>query len=181
MLTEMEDRLSAVTRWGIIRTLQKQTVADHSYRVTLLAEKVARDWFGLNTPNDLYSVLRYALDHDKIEAVSGDFPSIIKDVVNEKELERRYADVIHITSPSDMAKNCVKIADRIEAIIFLRLEVALGNTTVQHVIDDVKESLRDYLSKMGRPDLWDRYVEEVEYSGWASTGMVCHPLNRRPK
>lgn len=178
MLTEMEDRLSAVTRWGIIRVLQKQTVTDHSFRVTLIADKVAREWFKVTDPTKLYSVSYHALRHDRLEAVSGDFPGIIKDLVNEDGLSTRYADQFPAYKVTPLAKKVVKIADRIEALMFLRLELALGNSTVEYVIADVQESLNKYLHEIGRPDLWQRYIDEILYGGWSATGMKCHPMNR---
>lgn len=53
---------STVTRWGIVRTLRQQSIADHQYYVAMYANDIA-SWLGLSTELHL-SLLQQSLWHD---------------------------------------------------------------------------------------------------------------------
>jgi len=143
---------------------------------------VAREWYEIEDPAILYLVGRRALRHDEKEAASGDLPSIAKDLFDEEGLTKRYSDVFNnydeTTDPEDVV-HIVKIADRLETILFLRREQALGNTTVSNLIADVELSMLRYFRKIGKESFEFRYLNAVKYGGWPSTGMKCHPMDRR--
>ena len=176
MLTHMEDRLSVVKRWGIVRTIQDQSVAEHSFRVALIAEKIARQWFNA-TPEQTFFVLHYALQHDKLEAVSGDFPSIIKDIVDEDAIKERYADQFaDDVVVTDNVKRIVKLADKMEAMLFMVTEQALGNTTVGAVVGNLLDNTRRFI-RDEFPEVSGQF-ETWANSDWGSV-IYCDPMDRR--
>ncbi len=61
-----------VQRWGIVRTLRPQSVAEHTFLVAHYANDIAV-YLGLNTGVHL-SLLQYALHHDSDEIFTGDMP-----------------------------------------------------------------------------------------------------------
>jgi 5'-deoxynucleotidase YfbR-like HD superfamily hydrolase len=143
--TELDLRLSHVRRWGILRTVRQQSVAEHCFNVALLSERIAKNWFREYDPTTIVQIYQWALNHDHPEALSGDVPTIVKDLLNEEELEVRYGDMIPVLKSDvpDYIRNIVKIADRLDAIIFLRMEESLGNKTVVFVRRSIEDNLFD--------------------------------------
>lgn len=145
LLTEFEDRLSVVPRWTIVRTIQKQSVAEHSFRVSLIAEKIAVHWYGVTDHIILYRIQRFSKRHDLLESITSDVPSIVNDLMGHDEVSVRYSDIPDLFlefNPNPIEKLIVKQADCLEAMIFLNTEVALGNNSVTNVYNDVQEGLQ---------------------------------------
>jgi hypothetical protein len=99
-----ELRLSFVPRWCIVKTTKTQSVAEHSYNVAVIAEKLCRV-IGLGDAETGMAV-REALFHDKYEVYTGDIPSPAK--------HREEKDAI-----CPLLSLIVKLADLIEAYIFI--------------------------------------------------------------
>ena len=123
MLRNLGDilRLSDIKRWQIVNMARKQSVAEHSFNVTLIAARIYRDLFLFDPPLSLYE---YALLHDVGEVLSGDIPSPIKNWINGKQLDKLTNKIC--PSPPDISvitKSVVKIADLIESIVYLRNRV----------------------------------------------------------
>lgn len=173
MLTEFEDRLSTIPRWGIVRTIQQQKVDQHSFRVALIADKVADQWFGLNALNR-YEVVMAALYHDQEEAASGDIPSIVNDLVDKGAIRLRYVDQLRTPfNDNPVVHMVVKIADKMEAVEFLNSEMAMGNLTVVKVLDHVMKSLLRVTVECG---MKDKAIEWLRNYGYA---YQTDPMDRR--
>lgn len=132
-------RLTEVSRWGIVATSRQQSVGEHSYRVTMIAQALYDYVF--TTPhnsNDRQLLSSFAMIHDIMEVLSGDLDSVFKMAV-----KSRYPDVF-ANVVDNMAKQrldagpiantigslersvrgtfievLVKIADFLEALIYL--------------------------------------------------------------
>lgn len=135
--------MSVVPRWSIVWTLQRDTIANHTYFVAFYAHAIARliEWDG-----DLGELLYRALVHDVEETISGDIVSPIKDeIINDRadaflhhKLQERMPFVVQdledIASDDedydDEAWRIIKSADKIDALIFLLTERRLGNGVV---------------------------------------------------
>ena len=67
--------ISWVQRWNILRRSRNQSVAEHSYYVTVYSAEIAEMicWGG-----DVAALLKYAMVHDAFEAREGDQPSPMK-------------------------------------------------------------------------------------------------------
>lgn len=140
--SEADKRLSVVPRWAIVNTIQKQTVSDHCFRVARLVARKATK-FGL-TDAEKASAIELALHHDDDEHVTGDIPSIAKKYLNKVRLHKDHP--AHI-SPYPNAHHLVKVMDKVEALIFLKTEMALGNATVKKVYEHVEKALLEYCQR----------------------------------
>ena len=122
---ELSQRLSVVPRWTIVRTIQKQSVAEHCFNVARIAEEVAVRWFNINPQSEIMrDILTYALHHDDDEAITGDIPSPAKYRLREEYLDASHSPWYHV---SEDARRIVKLADLMEAYWFLMMERRLGN------------------------------------------------------
>lgn len=142
-----ERTLQYVRRWGIVRTIREQSVAEHSYYVALIADRIARK-LGIQDPERLYRLGRIALLHDRIEVATGDIPGTVKmtdpslaigvkryENDMKKELKFQEED----ETDDEVLRHIIKFADSMEALLFLEEEQALGNTMVA----DIKSQLVD--------------------------------------
>ena len=134
--------LSHVPRWGILRSIRKQSVAEHSYYVALYAEQLATviQWDG-----DIAALLQYALLHDIDETVTGDIPGPVKRAAFDKAkmwdkirdtMARRFGtiNVFRLNNPLPEIKAIVAVADSIDEISYLIEETVLGNKWVRVVL-----------------------------------------------
>lgn len=140
ILNEFEDRLSDVPRWVIVRTIQKQSVMDHSARVAIVAPRIATEYFGVaaNDYETLYNINRWALLHDRYEAFSGDIPTPGKKFWMGINHDNFYASKFQEhPRVSDTVRRVVKAADYFEALVFLAKEQSMGNSSVTAVWNDV--------------------------------------------
>lgn len=76
MAMDRKLRTGHVTRWHIVATSRQQTVADHQYRVMVVAEEILRllgmyDWDSDVT----LCTMRLAFIHDRHEVLLGDIPT----------------------------------------------------------------------------------------------------------
>jgi hypothetical protein len=147
--TEIDFRLSVVRRWQVMPTIRTQTVAEHQHNVCKLAERLATDVFGWDIDDPkLLALLRIARDHDDLEAVIGDPPSYTKPYVDEAAMSEQFAALMRepiyddVNIPPDITF-IVKAADYIDAAIFLRVEISMGNKTVVPVLRDLERRFRD--------------------------------------
>lgn len=159
-------RLSFVPRWVVLPVVRRQNVAEHSYHVTCIADMLLDYHIHRQSQSFRLEVLRGCLYHDKDEAVSGDAPGPSKDKV------RR--------DPSTLtdAENVIKVADMVEAALFCREEMAMGNATMQPVyIDALKRGEKYWERFRWEPvkgpmpvyfDLLDRMAEK--------TSLNFHPI-----
>lgn len=139
--TELEImlRLPSIKRWQIIPVLKNQSVAEHSYRVWLLATHLYDTVFP--TPHNSFErelVQRWALLHDVDEVLTGDIPSTVKTLLEEVQpgIMHRFTDRVMVDLPTASAARAgisntaagllVKIADNVEAVLYLQ-ENGMGN------------------------------------------------------
>jgi len=110
--------LTYVPRWGIIPMARPESVAEHTFRVAVIAFEIAQR-YGVETAPVLYR----ALIHDGPEAGTGDIASPVKEPLADlPELERALCSWWEPGKPPrDVLDHIVKIADLID------LQVYLGN------------------------------------------------------
>lgn len=129
---ELDHRLSVVKRWPILHTIQTQSVAEHAFNVSRIALRIAISWFDVADHNDLYLIMRWALEHDDFEALTSDLPSMIKPYFDEAAAQKDHADLTGGELPiPQQIRDIVKLADKMEGYYFLAMEIALGNQFVR--------------------------------------------------
>lgn len=146
LLGELDNRLSLIKRWAIVPTIQTQSVAEHQFNVQRIVIKLA-SWFDLTESEDLFDLSQAALHHDDREALSGDIPQTAKYFVKEGESGIDTGQEVWYDEASPRIKAVVKLADLLEGIHFLTMEIHLGNKYVElhqlQMIERVLKFVRD--------------------------------------
>jgi len=110
-------RLGEIERWHIVRMNKPQSVAEHSYFVTLLAMRLATV---IGVP--VGKVVHYALLHDAEEAWTGDIPSPVKRLVDKQGIPiKEMMGDMYIEHPEVLIEYVVKLADIAEALKYLKV------------------------------------------------------------
>jgi hypothetical protein len=129
----MMNRLRSVPRWCVVPTLRKQNVAEHTFHVMVICDwllehhRYRSDHFHLD-------VLRLALGHDRDESITGDIAAGSKPIPTDEDVSKK----------TD-AQIVLKVADYLEAILFLEDERRLGNAVYpEPIIEDAITRMRPY-------------------------------------
>ena len=124
--------VAMIPRWSVVPVVRRQTNGEHIFLVARYAGQIAKD---LGYDHLLTEVYEYALSHDDAEASTGDLPSgsplaVHKDRSDEKQYH-----------PSVV--NIVRMADRLEAYLYMCEERKLGNTYMDLVAKDLVNKLAE--------------------------------------
>lgn len=118
-------KLQSIKRWGIIDMIRDQTVAEHSYNVTMICLMIINRIPMSSRHNNLKeNIIDWALVHDLPEIVTGDIPTPFKKLVlscvdqYENQMFMGFSSIKKSLSP--LEKSITKIADLIDAIFFAR-------------------------------------------------------------
>jgi len=152
---ELRD-LAHVPRWSIARLINNQSVAEHSFYVTVYARELALllGWRQDDAAAQEYLVTR-ALYHDAEESGSGDIPGPFKraavdgdryEKVRQYYLTSRYGDrtyprVNDLYTIEKEVTLILKLADTLEEVLFLAGEVQMGNQAIVHIFKASHKSL----------------------------------------
>lgn len=129
-------KLSNVKRWGTIQTLQHQSVAEHSYNVTAYVAGICK---AMGTPSShMGPILVWALSHDLEEAITNDIPTPAKkrlkgsiDFFQMKAVGEDNFWPIDTDEMDETDFQIVKLADLLDAAVFLQRETQLGNNMME--------------------------------------------------
>lgn len=126
--------LAFVPRWGIMPVNHRQSVAEHSFYVTLYALEILEFYrlngYGLRFFED---TLVHAILHDRSEAFTSDIPGPVKRSVSGKEVfnqfeshmnETIYESDYELTRPAELI---VKVADLMDEWAYWQMESRMGN------------------------------------------------------
>lgn len=153
-----------IPRWSVVWTLNKDTVSNHSFYVTMYAYHIAK----LIRWNGDMSVLMYAaLVHDLDEVVTGDIVSPVKRAIIDEKISGPYIldkmtermpiimkelDTVYErnkgSSKDEEINAIVKAADRLDALLFLVIEQRMGNRHVFARCGDALERLEEAWMKL---------------------------------
>lgn len=145
--------LAHVPRWGITPTIKTQSVAEHSYYVTLYADQICHK-LGLDD-GQRGRVLRYALNHDRSESYMSDIPGPIKRAISNKE------DVDKFEKSEDakrfemdiavggVVKAIISLADMMDEVSYWKKEESLGNQFAKTIEPELMRRLIDKAVKLG--------------------------------
>lgn len=154
--------LSNIKRWGIIDMSREQSVAEHSYNVTMISLHIVKE-MDFNDEGGIleYMTMNWALVHDLPEISSGDIPTPMKSYLKDSiaEMEKEKFPNWHSfkeTVGDSLSKKIVKIADYIDAIQFAesycvdkRKEQIIGEMIIKMatVVEEVKSTYEIDISK----------------------------------
>lgn len=147
---ELALRLPSIQRWQIVEVSKPQSVADHTFRVWLLATHLWDTLFPVpHNSLDRATLERWALFHDVDEVVTGDIPSTVKQTLNR-------------AVPGAVARLKQAVHEQhfpsIEAMFRGQM-----NTTVERVVDicDIVEAML-YIRKYGEKPLCDAVFRSLQ-------------------
>lgn len=126
------ERLKTVTRSGWTSTGQRESVAEHTWRLCLMAMVLYDRAPGI----DLARLLRMCLIHDLGEAIGGDVPAPAQTGTHKADRER--ADLVRLTAslPPALQREILELWDEYEAAATPEAKVAKGldklETILQH-------------------------------------------------
>lgn len=186
MITHHHRYMSHVPRWGIVPVSRFQSVAEHSYYVSLyVMELLNLPCFDHWDQSRKYCAIKYALIHDVSEARMSDIPGpvkrMIKDPAKYEATERRVVRDMgfvdrygHDYYVDEDIKDLVKVADLIDETMFLVMELQGGNGHVKILLQQVKDRLGKALASAMclityLPDV-SSWVEQMEAE--ISLGLV---------
>lgn len=154
-----------VPRWAIMRTIRQQFIAEHAYFVAIYADQIARDLFPEWEPQNHVDLLRLALFHDIEEIISGDIANPAKKAMKryagaewskyEEWLDRRLDErfeKLHVWKAGHdhwHIRTILKIADLLEACVYLKEEMMLGNQNLKPCYNYLYDVLRKTVSHLG--------------------------------
>ncbi len=135
-------RASGVTRWHIVRTVRPQSLAEHTFDVTMIARAIAKI-----AGYDDAEITKAALLHDLDEVVVGDIPTPTKNRAKDVgwDLNNLYKNVTGRELSSDESV-IIHLADKMADLHWLWLH-ALGPHSNQ-----VYESMAEYYNEYVRSD-----------------------------
>lgn len=169
---EMFDRelrtLSHVPRWGIIRRIQQQNVAEHSYYVAMYTYQIM-EFFNYGTFEERYKAMVYVLHHDVSEILLSDIPHHTKKLINQIDLEKCERsierDIFNYNRPTfnHATINIIKVADLLDSLFYLHTEKNLGNNDISEVIRDIEHQINPYLEGLpGESQKIDEFIHLIK-------------------
>lgn len=156
-------RASYTKRWTIINTSRQQTIAEHSFNVSMIASRLATlfQWNGAMHYSDMLRLQSWALLHDIVEIYTGDMPTPFKRALEkhganilaaEEEFLKEYGGMAR-DAEEDVYGVIVKFADLLEAIWFLK-DHGIGHHA-ERVLSGLYDNLYDMVDRYeaAYPDL----------------------------
>jgi putative hydrolase of HD superfamily len=136
------ERLKTVTRSGWTSTGQRESVAEHTWRLCLMAMVL----YGRSEGIDLGKLLRMCLIHDLGEAISGDIPAPEQvGVGGEGKAARERADLLALLAPLPDAtrSEIVELWDEYEGAQSPEARVAKGLDKLETILQHTQGSNPD--------------------------------------
>lgn len=167
--------LSNIYRWAVVPTIRRQSVAEHSFFVACLVSHLCRETGiekAVGVTRD--ELVQAALFHDLDEVITGDIPGptyrVVKSAPSWKEWLTMKVRMWFpwIEEPKKPAFKVVQLCDCLEAFLFLREEVELGNSGVTRNLDSVYEVIIKLTADHGQ-----------DVKDWVNSVIEGHGVGRR--
>jgi len=110
-----------IKRWAMVSTTKPQSLAEHTFGVITIALAIAEIKHVLHLRHE---IIEQAYIHDMAEVYTGDVPTPTKRIfattaLNRFEKSCSYVGMSHQGSTSQLVNSIVKMADLVEACVFL--------------------------------------------------------------
>lgn len=166
---------SIVPRWSIVRTVQDDFVAGHSFYVAIYARDVAH-LLGWTGPK--FELVYVALTHDLDELITGDIVSPVKKHIIDEDRAASFVDSrmrqrvpgvmdeLNRISEGlneiwlDQIDAIIRVADRFDAAVFIATELRVGNKGLEGLFTRAKKVLESswraitWVDKDSLSELW---------------------------
>ena len=135
------ERLKTVTRSGWTSTGQRESVAEHTWRLCLMAMVL----YGRTEGIDLGKLLRMCLIHDLGEAIGGDIPAPEQSRAGPGKAEGERADLLQLIAPlpEDVRAEITALWDEYEAARSPEARVAKGLDKLETILQHTQGSNPD--------------------------------------
>lgn len=158
--------LAHVPRWGITRNLHAQSVAEHSYYVTLYMSHICHV---LNLGNHiLIECLRHGLEHDRDEVFTSDIPGPIKRATMDPERLKFYElkeglkrFIMQKYDTNEVVVAVRKLADLMDEMAYWNEEHMSGNRRARRVIQIIGITLDEAALKVGKMTKNEDFIEPM--------------------
>jgi len=154
-MREIRD-LAWTPRWGVLRVIRRQSVAEHSFYVAVYSALIC-DAIEIS-PTLRNEVMDWAIFHDAAEQFMTDIPGPVKREIadphevqkfEDKGLERRFGASARLNSKTrSVVRAIVKVADYLDEVCYLIGESRLGNKEVEEQIPQSKLRMQRYLDDL---------------------------------
>jgi 5'-deoxynucleotidase YfbR-like HD superfamily hydrolase len=143
--------MSHVPRWSIVRKIHTQSIADHTFYVTLYVSQLC-DLLNVE-PMTKLTALEAALYHDVDETFTGDIPGpskreMVDPAKTSKFINRMMhgrfsstAALHHSSAKLEPTRSLIKAADLMDECMYLSTEIQMGNVTVRGALDNARNRL----------------------------------------
>lgn len=156
----LRDKLRAqnIIRWQIVDVEKKQSIAEHTFNVMLIAYEISKE-SGLYAERGYSEFLEYLMHHDLPEVLTGDIPTVTKVKIGRKlfdDLDKKIEPLLgrwESMYENSYFWHVFKVSELIEIIYFLMHR--RGNEHQDLVLQSVWSDYDDYvkaLKKMGVAD-----------------------------
>ena len=169
-------RLATVPRWVVVPMIQKQSVAEHSFAVAYIALWVAQyhPVYKLDRAGDFEAVMYYALIHDEMEALTGDLPSPATNYIPDKSKKYEQEHNIGAANVDGDLKLILKVADLLEAYLFVNEDQKLGNQNLGEIEANIYQRLHIALNSFPFEDQTARFTFISEFLKYFNPSL--HPI-----
>lgn len=170
----MMSRMKNIYRWGLMRNTRRENLSEHSLETAQIAHALAIiSNKRLGGSVDPCKIAAAAMYHDSTEIITGDMPTPIKYYNNEiksayKQIESAAGDSLinmlpddfkkdfePIFNPDPEAKQLIKAADKLSALIKCIEELKMGNRE----FEVAEKTIREGISSLNCPEA-DIFIEE---------------------
>ncbi len=138
-----------VWRWSIVNMARRQSVAEHTYLVTVMALCLYDQCMKQHSLLERTRFTTYLMQHDAEEALLGDIPATVKMAIERRhpgvidQIKRDLGAEVKYAHSFDRTplKAIAKVADYVEAFKF-----AVDNEAPNHVVKFLSDHLHDTIS-----------------------------------